>query len=313
MTGIIGSGFGLYGHLPAIAQIDTESIFLPQRYKSKFDKRSELIQFGNRIVWTIDEKYILDNSNFIVLSTWPKGQLYWVEKCLIRSNIQYLLLEKPIAISPQLSQALLTKLINSKVIFRVAYSFIYTKWFNVIVEILRKEKVRSIKIKWNFLAHHYKFNLNNWKRYKSLGGSVIRFYGIQILAFISFLGFTKAIKSKTVGSTEDDSSKWEAHFQDGQRKKCEICIDSKSIVNEFDIEIICEKEIYTNESKIIKLNDPFSDIENGLSGLDPRVDIIKKIYFSLKYNISDDRYYKLYQDTNDLWSKIESINIHSYS
>jgi len=36
MTGIIGSGFGLYGHLPAIAQVDTEPILLPQRYKSKF-------------------------------------------------------------------------------------------------------------------------------------------------------------------------------------------------------------------------------------------------------------------------------------
>ncbi len=313
MTGIIGSGFGLYGHLPAIAQVDTEPILLPRRYKSKFDKRPELIQFNNRIVWTGNDEYILDNSNSIVLSIWPKGQLYWVEKCLMHSNIQYLLLEKPIAISPQLSEALLTKLINSKVIFRVAYSFIYTKWFDEIDEILRKENVRSIKIKWNFLAHHYKLNLNNWKRYKSLGGSVIRFYGIQILAFISFFGFTKAIESKTVGSTEDDSSKWEAHFQDGQRKKCEIWIDSKSIVNEFDIELICEKEIYTNESKIIKLKDPFSDIENGLSGLDPRVEIIKKIYLSLKHNINDDKYYKLYQDTNELWSKIESINEHSYN
>ena len=55
MTGIIGAGFGLYGHLPAAMSLSNNPVFLPKRYAELFHKRTELAVFEDRINWVEDE------------------------------------------------------------------------------------------------------------------------------------------------------------------------------------------------------------------------------------------------------------------
>ena len=45
MYSIIGSGFGLYGYLPAIIKLHKKGVVLPEKYKEKILLRPELKEF----------------------------------------------------------------------------------------------------------------------------------------------------------------------------------------------------------------------------------------------------------------------------
>ena len=66
-VGIVGSGFGLYGYLPALVEVGKMNVILPGRYKDKFLARSELKIYADYIHWVSDDG---DHS-------------HWVENCRI--------------------------------------------------------------------------------------------------------------------------------------------------------------------------------------------------------------------------------------
>ena len=57
-TLIIGSGFGLYGYLPAIFHV-SKKIYLKQQYEFFFSTRSELKKFSKKIIWYHDQNKII--------------------------------------------------------------------------------------------------------------------------------------------------------------------------------------------------------------------------------------------------------------
>lgn len=303
MQAIIGSGFGLYGHLPAMVKSDSDLICIPKRYKNKFQSRKELIQFEKNIYWSEDDSDI-NKIEKIVIAIWPLGQEKWIDKCLQYQNITSFVLEKPLGISPENSRLLLSKLIRSKKAFRINYSFLYTKWFEDLSRLLTKKNIESIEIQWNFFAHHFANNLNNWKRYKTEGGGIIRFYGIHLIAILAKLNFSKVINSKTFALCINEDSKWEATFEREDKIPLKLIIDSKNLHDSFLIKLN-----YNNENKYeIKLKEPFSDVEILNSSLDPRVAVIKKIHESLD-KISDNKIMNiLYENVNKLWFEIENKN-----
>lgn len=310
MFGIIGSGFGLYGHLPAIAKSSPEPILVPKRYLPVFEKRTELKQFEPVIQWVEDEDAILNKATAMVISVWPPGQEVWINKCLEQANIKTLILEKPLAATPGNSKTLLTALIASGKIFRVNYSFIYTAWYAKIMEALKEAELISLNIHWCFLAHHYKHALGNWKRSRSSGGGAIRFYGIHVLAIFAALGVSNVITSETRGESEEDVASWEAGFTDGKKGLCKISINSASALHEFTISLVCKKKSGKEEQLNILMQDPFSDIVAAGDDIDPRTEISKKIHHSLNERRTDLECYSLYKGVNDLWLLAEQVNIH---
>lgn len=311
MIGIIGSGFGLYGHFPAATILSNQTILLPKRYKSKLERRTELAHLSNRISWQKEDDEILKKANCVVLSVRPVDQVNLIKKCFENPNIKNLILEKPLALTPILSDAILKELLSSKINFRITYSFIYTNWFNELCKHIKNKHLdlNVIKINWSFLANHYDLNLNNWKRFNSMGGSVIRFYGVHIIALLSALGFKDVEYSNTFGISEDDNFRWNVKFTCEKGRSCEVIIDSMSKVNDFQIQMYNKTQKDSVHS--IKLLDPFSDTEPLVRGLDARIEVVMNVHRSLMNREGDEFYYDLYQTTNQLWLEVENKNVYS--
>lgn len=307
MIGILGSGFGLYGYLPAIALNSDETILLPERYKAKFLLRNELLNFSHRIRWVETENLVLQNCSVLVLSLNPENQQKWLYCSLLYDNIKYLILEKPLAVSPSQAKIFVTDILNSKKQFRIAYTFIYTDWFKKINSIINNKGVKSITIEWNFIAHHFKIEIENWKRNHSLGGGIIRFYGIHLIALASLWGFTEILSSKTYATNEGDIFKWAAELYN-PTLDITYCIklNSKSNSKNFNINI----DSITNLNFIdINMTDPFSFIKKSEVGdFDIRVGLLQELYNSFHQPLIIN-YTKWYNDINILWEKIEKISI----
>jgi len=207
---IIGSGFGLYGYLPALVDGCGLRVTLPGRYRQRFDERPELNRFRSAIEWSRDERAALDISEGVVLATTPHLQAEWISACLELEHIGYLLIEKPIAASPSEAMDLLDRLHHSGKIFRIGYVFRYTDWALALSRALKSPSSKTLRIQWRFLAHHLAHQLHIWKRFNSTGGGAIRFYGIQLIALLAEFGYREIVESKATGPTRDEVAGWTA-------------------------------------------------------------------------------------------------------
>ena len=125
MFAIAGSGFGLYGYLPALIDGLDETVVLPNKYRETFEGRKELLPYRRSIVWAKDMPSALNMAKGIVIAIRPMEQASFVGNCLQLRNIQYLVLEKPLTPDPQSAQELLDNLIRSRKNFLIGYIFLY--------------------------------------------------------------------------------------------------------------------------------------------------------------------------------------------
>ena len=308
MFGVIGSGFGLYGHLPAIAQSGPEPVLLPERYLSTFKKRSELAAFEKQVRWVKDEQALLQEADSITISTWPQGQQVLINDCLIQAHIKYLVLEKPIAVSPALSKDLMEALMRSGKTFRINYTFLDVPWYHKLNALAGSSNVKSIHVSWNFMAHHYKHNLSTWKRINTLGGGAIRFYGIHFIAVLCALNFNKVSASVTDCFDNEDCFKWAATFSNASHTPFTVSVDSHAQSQEFTIRVLYTGKEQTDEEMTISMQDPFSDAPPSSLSLDPRVEGLKGMYASLNDEMQNASLYNTYSAVNTLWADIEILN-----
>ncbi len=309
MFGIIGSGFGLYGHLPVIA-LRGGSIHLPERYKEVIAKRKELSGFLPQITWCGNEEEVLKNSDNIVISTWPMGQEMYIRKCLQLPSIHALVLEKPLAVSPRSSIALLGELKRSGKIFRINYAFLQTPWLKNLAALNEEHKIESIHITWHFMAHHYKNELDNWKRKEAEGGGAIRFFGIHCFAVLSSLGFWSVESSSSKGSSAEDKRSWKAVFSNPGNAKAEIDVNASSSECCFDLLVTYRDDHNKQQQYLLKLEEPFAETVSQ-DNQDPRVAGLTHLYESLKATGENEFLYKLYEDVNALWAETELKNEHT--
>lgn len=311
MIGILGSGFGLYGYLPAIAQTTTDAILLQERYKDKFYKRNELLEFESRIRWVENLDRLFDESKTLVISLPPFEQEWAILKSLEYSNINTLLLEKPLSVTPNSSESLLNQILKSNKKFRIGYTFCFTNWADSICEEIKFSRLSKIVIKWDFCAHHYKNELDVWKRFHNQGGSVVRFYGIHLIALASKIGYSEIQYSKSLGYSDNEVFKWESDFCNEHLPSLNVCINSNSKKTNFSIQFIS----YDNTDiplKQINLIDPFDNYGNILyENIDSRVFLLKKIIKTLLSDEKSEEMYNSYELCNTLWKNIEQINSNS--
>jgi predicted dehydrogenase len=306
MIGILGAGFGLYGYLPAILSNSTEKVLLPLRYKEKFHTRKELALYEQNIIWEKSEIEILANVESVILALNPEKQVFWVKECLKYDNIQYLILEKPLANTPEIAKNILYQLNQSNKKYRIAYTFCHTTWAKYLQKHLADIKLPyKISIEWHFKAHHYRHKIENWKQSHKLGGGAIRFYGIHIIAFFAFIGFDKGIESITQNFLADDFYAWEASFKNKDNSNAKISLNSCSEQEYFKISI---KKKDLNEVLFL-LKEPFEmDKFLNESNQDQRINIIADFYKSLDNKEIENNNNQFYTSVNDLWFEIEKIN-----
>lgn len=301
MTGIIGAGFGLYGYLPAVMQTEGKAALLEEA-KEIFFTRPELQIYKDNIEWVDDIEKLSSVVNKLIICVPPKIQEGYFDKVLESKNISHLVFEKPIASTPELSEKIISRLTQSNKIFRIGYTFLYTDWFRNISN--ESVQYKNLNISWDFKAHHYKHNVSNWKRYTDEGGGVIRFFGIHLFPVLISFGFTKVISSNIAGKDNNDLESWEAVFENKNKFRCSIKVNSNSDKENFVIESF-------NSNTVIEIIDsvsPFEKPNDSIDKEDNRVGILKNLLASLSNEKENDSMYLLYEQTNDLWMQTESIN-----
>lgn len=302
MFAILGSGFGLYGYLPALVDGCGQLIVLPERYRSRYQVRSELVRFSSAVRWAPDENAALGSAVGAALVLRPVDQEIWLERCLGMANLKYLLLEKPLARTPELAQLALNALVRSDKAFKIGYLFKFTTWGKQLLNVLGgKGYSGKLFIHWNFCAHHYQHDLANWKRFVSMGGGAIRFFGIHVIALLAQLGYQDIVMSRTFGASIDEIELWSATITGHGLPECNVVIDTRSPNTKF--QVVCSKGEGCFPDVSECLIGPFdsgrlpdSDL---LGGLDSRTQILNELCPTL-WDVVDGEF-EWYQRTLDLW------------
>ena len=301
MFTIVGSGFGLYGYLPAILQELGDKVILPEEYLSKVRSRRELKELEKDIFWVKNKELAIKKATKVIFTVPPNYQYKAVKNLFDDdgcNSIQTIFLEKPVATSPIKSIELLELLESKEVDYVIGYSFLYLDLdsnFNTLVN-----SSAQISWQWSFMAHHFSMDLKNWKRYHSSGGGVLRFYGIHIIAFLSKFGYDNVKESTLTCQHSDEPFIWSAKFLGGNLPPCNVTVNCKSKKDVFNI-------ISENIDNSILLNDPFSLLVDRFDGLDKRVPMLASL---LKDEMPDKKNgNQIYKNINSLWEIVENISI----
>jgi hypothetical protein len=301
MFTIIGSGFGIYGYLPAIITENREKVILPASYLEKIIGRKELLSFLPLIQWVENQDEALSKVDGVVVAVPPICQWEIVQHILKFQNIKRVILEKPLATDPVLAENLVSSVLQANKQFRVGYTFLFTHWHHEFNWPKVIDGYTGIEIRWNFLAHHFAKNLVNWKRKHSKGGGVLRFFGIHIIALLSEAGYTGVVKSILQGQL-DEPEYWEAILTGVGLPDCSIKVNSRCEVQMF--EIVSWRNL--QKSLVVRETDPFVS-EFGDVNQDKRVSVLKRLIAT--FNSQDSLHESVVFATNTLWTEIEEKTI----
>lgn len=310
MFAIFGSGFGLYGYLPALVELCKEQIVLPTRYRAFFDTRPELQRYAPAITWAGDESEALSVADGVVVALLPQRQVEVAYNCLQRPAIRRLILEKPLAPDPQSALNLLEALEASQKAFRIGYTFRYTGWGN---QLLAKRDelaaAEGLSIQWTFMAHHFRYGLDNWKRRVNSGGGALRFYGIHLVAFLAELGYQHVEWSRSCGESESEKEKWNARFAGPNLPHCDVVVDSRSAAERFAVGKVPGP---LKDAAVVSLRSPFDENRPMLPSarnLDNRLGVVGALCQSFSEPRSAS--YGWYKQTLHLWHETESKDVFS--
>jgi hypothetical protein len=302
---ILGSGFGLYGYLPAMAGSCGHRVVLPERYRPKLALRPELAGFVGSVRWVSDERAALANADTVVLALQPAQQARWIPECLAAGNLERLLLEKPLAPSPGAALSLFEDLVRSRRVFRIGYIFRFTPWgeslFPCRDDAFRNSGLGRVRIEWRFFAHHFRLRSASWKRFCSSGGGAIRFYGIQLIALLAERGYERVVSSQSSGPSPEEIVRWVATFSGNELPDCDVVVDTKDAITGFRV----VRAVDGTATTVVAQADPFGSEERAASpgSSDGRVPLLARLCRSL-WGDSEDVYGR-YRDTLALWRAVE--------
>ena len=302
---IIGSGFGIYGYLPALLKCGQE-IVMPVRYRHVVTKRFPKIAESPQVGWARDELSAIQSARGVILAVNPARQENWIKVCLEEPRLEHLCLEKPLARNPSIAREVHKLLCLSGKSFSLGYLFRYTKWYQVLARLAPNQKDGGqIAVRWKFRSNHYQNQLRNWKSDPSQGGGALRFYGIQIIACLAELGYERSLDSKTIGLGPGDAHLWKARFAGTNLADVDVEIDSNSKASTFGL-FVRRRGM---SRQMVSWRTPFQENfrPTGLCGTDPRVEHLVTLCqarepASVRKSI--------YLRTLDLWDNVELVNQH---
>jgi len=303
---IVGGGFGLYGYLPALINVINGRILLPVKYRETISARRELAQYDCHIDWQPTIEMVLAKASGVVIAVPPRFQFSIMKDVLRAENIRQIIIEKPVAPTPDAAKELFDDPLMKSKKLRVGYLFLYTDWYPLVAELVTRP-LRQLKIVWHFEADHISKNKETWKRYHSLGGGALRFYGIHLIAVLASLGY-KDVKNKVMEvCLSDQPVSWTAIFCGEDIPQCEVIVSTVSVRNEFSILSIdsfgCTRVLHSASS-------PFPH-QNQRGEADGRVPILERLIRSLE--LEDTYFNELYRRSNILWDKAELFDDFSWS
>ena len=207
--GILGSGFGLYGYLPAVIE-SGHSVKIPARYKAKVLSRFELLKYTPQISY-VQESVILHECDDLVLALDPQSQYEF----LVRSDLssKNLWLEKPLAPSIAMHQELVDLISQKGYEFNLGYLFQYTDWWNFIINTANDRRNLHIQVDWELPKPQ------GWKSISAEGGGILAFYAIH---FVPLLLQKEWVLGKTHYSQSRDKLDFELLHTNGPELRVKV-------------------------------------------------------------------------------------------
>lgn len=299
---VAGGGFGLYGYVPALLAWSGDPVVLPDVYRSKMERRAELRPSMSRIRWVESREAAYAAASGLVIATPPNVQSDIVRQVLARYDVQALVLEKPVATTPDSAAATLRTIAEAGKRTRVGYTLLFTHWCTALAWPVAGQ-CAGVSIEWTFLAHHFAHGLDVWKRRVDDGGGVLRFYGVHLIALLASRGYDTVLASTTSGTKVTEPERWQAQFAGSGLPPCAVTVDSRAQRTRFRI----VPEPLDAHRALVDLPSPV--VESGAPGPagDPRVPALTALLRSL--DDDDAKWALLYQRINDLWGRVEAATM----
>lgn len=203
-VGIIGSGFGLYGLLPAFNQTKGCKVTCICGKKTP-----RLVSYCQKIglgkIYT-DWQTMLNKEDLdaIALAVVPSAQ-YQIAKIAIEKGL-HIFAEKPLATNYKQAKELQTLVTKKKITHAVDFIFPDIKEWQKVKEILDKKtfgKLKQIYLNWDFLSYDIKNKLSSWKTDASEGGGALSLYFSHSLYYLEYYaGKILSFKSQLFYSKE---------------------------------------------------------------------------------------------------------------
>ena len=142
---ILGSGFGLYGYLPAVLSKKNNTVYLEKKYKKIINSRKELTIYKNKIIWIQNYLSNLEIIDYLIIAKRPSDQVKIIKKIINKKNIlKKIFLEKPIAKNPLAAKNLLNILKKKKINVSFGFIFQYTNWYKKIKNFIKENKILKL-------------------------------------------------------------------------------------------------------------------------------------------------------------------------
>ncbi len=294
-VGILGSGFGLYGYLPALARMG-ERVVMPERYREKLRDRPDVCDLDGHIDWAADDEAVLKRCATLVVSRRPADQVRDVGQALARGTVKRFLLEKPLGPDPAAATSLFDALEKRGRMVRLGFIFAYAPWAQDLRGWIAGADDGMLDIVWRFRAHHHAANHETWKRHHGQGGGVLRFYGIHLIALLAELGYTEVTESRIEATASGEAETWNAQFICAGRPSCRVEVDSNA-----DVPVFRVSGTHRHSPLITALADPF-DRAAVQGGFDRRVEALTALCRSL---LADEPPPPWYRASLALWAAAE--------
>jgi len=182
--GVLGGGFGLYGYLPALLELDKQ-VYTLERYKFLMKNREDLRPYVNDVKFISNESKMFASIDNIIIARNPSYQLDFMDQISKRFN--HIFFEKPLAEKVLDHVKFVQNLENLDLPFSIAYLIKYTDWYKEIVNLLPDHEI--LEITWTI-----KTPFNSWKNLSFNDGGLFSFYGIHLSPLVyELVGVQKPI------------------------------------------------------------------------------------------------------------------------
>lgn len=245
--GIIGSGFGLYGLLPAFHSIpDCQVVAICGKKTERLSNYCKSI--GLDAIYTDWKKMLADEKlDAVAIAVIPSVQ-YVIAKAAIEKGI-HVFAEKPLTANLKEAKKLLLLAKKKKVTTAVDFLFPEIDEWQKAKELLDKKTygaLQYVSVEWDFLSYDIRNKIKGWKTDAKQGGGALSFYASHVLYYLEqYAGKIIKIKSKLSYSKKSGNGADVAvdallTFQNNITGHMHVCCDTAGLYDH-KLVCICEK------------------------------------------------------------------------
>jgi predicted dehydrogenase len=205
--GIIGSGFGLYGLLPAFHSLSNCRVvaFCGNSSPRLLRVIQELsLEKVLQLYQNWQEMLSCEQLDAVAIAVVPAAQ-YQIAKMALEKDI-HVFAEKPLTAQLTDAYALVNLANRKKLTHGIDFLFPEIDVWQIAKKMLNEKKygdIRHVAVNWDFRSHDIRQKISSWKTDSSLGGGALAFYFSHVLYYLEyFVGAISRLKNHFVYSPD---------------------------------------------------------------------------------------------------------------